>query len=86
MSQTECDLTDITINCMRPLRNNETRKLRGFFGNLYRNREEFHHHGNTGLIYQHPLIQYKTIGGTGRMMGIEKGAFLLQAVEIPNVI
>ncbi len=86
MSKTICDLTAITLYCMRPLRKNETRKLRGFFGNLYRNRAEFHHHGNMGLIYQHPLIQYKTISGTGRIMGLEKGAFLLQAVDLPDAI
>ncbi len=86
MLETRCDVTTITLYCIRPLQNNETPKLRGFFGNLYRNRAEFHHHGNTGLIYQHPLIQYKTISGTGRMMGLEKGAFLLQAVDIPNAI
>ena len=86
MLETRCDLTTITLYCMRPLQNNETRKLRGFFGNLYRNRAEFHHHGNLGLIYQHPLIQYKTISGTGKIMGLEKGAFLLQAVDIPTAI
>ena len=86
MSQTICDLTDIILYCKRPLRNVETPQLRGFFGNLYRNRAEFHHHGNMGLLYQHPLIQYKTISGTGRIMGLEKGAFLLQAVAMPNAI
>lgn len=86
MSKTSCDLTDITLYCVRPLQNNETPKLRGFFGNLYRNRAEFHHHGDTGLIYRHPLIQYKTISGTGRIMGLEKGAFLLQAVDMPKAI
>ena len=86
MSKTSCDLTIIILYCMRPLQNKETPKLRGFFGNLYRNRAEFHHHGDTGLIYRHPLIQYKTISGTGRIMGLEKGAFLLQAVDIPKAI
>ena len=86
MLVTRCDLTTITLYCMRPLQNNETPKLRGFFGNLYRNRAEFHHHGDTGLIYRHPLIQYKTISGTGRIMGLEKGAFLLQAVDMPKAI
>ena len=86
MLGTMCDLTTITLYCMRPLQNNETPKLRGFFGNLYRNRAEFHHHGNTGLIYRHPLIQYKAISGTGRIMGLEKGAFLLQAVDVPTAM
>ena len=78
------EITTLTLCCDRPLEVREARPFRGFFGQLYRNRPEFHHHGTGGLIYRHPLIQYKTIGGVGRIMGLGTGSFLLQAVEVPN--
>ena len=82
----QIEVTTIIICCNRPLLSTESRQLRGFFGQRYRNRPEFHHHGHNGLIYRHPLIQYKTVGGVGRVMGIGAGSFLLQAVDPPDRI
>ena len=74
------ELTTFTICCDQSLRETDARFLRGFFGQRYQNRVEFHHHGPSGLLYQHPLIQYKTIGGVGRVMGLESGSFLVRAL------
>lgn len=80
------DYTSLTLCCDRPFADHEAAQLRGFFGQRYGNRPEFHHHGHQGLIYRHPLIQYKVIGGVGRLLGIGAGSFLLQAVAIPKQI
>lgn len=79
----QVERTTLTLCCTRSLHDHEAIQLRGFFGGRYRNRPEFHHHGQAGLIYRHPLIQYKTIGGVGRVAGLGAGSFLLQAVDPP---
>jgi hypothetical protein len=80
----QLEYTALTLCCDRPLADHEAVQLRGFFGQRYQNRPEFHHHGQQGLIYKHPLIQYKVIGGVGRILGIGAGSFLLQAVVPPK--
>ncbi|OGG55605.1 MAG: hypothetical protein A3F84_29335 [Candidatus Handelsmanbacteria bacterium RIFCSPLOWO2_12_FULL_64_10] len=82
----QVERTTLTLCCARPLQDHEATQLRGFFGGRYRNRPEFHHHGQAGLIYRHPLVQYKTIGGVGRVAGIGAGSFLLQAVDSPRTL
>ena len=82
--QRKIEYSNISMACDQPLSFEAARQLRGFFGQRYQNRPEFHHHGVNGLIYRHPLIQYKTIGGVGRIMGLGTGSFLLQAVEVPK--
>ena len=64
----------------------DARRLRGFFGREYQNRPEFHHHLSTGLIYQHPLIQYKVLDGAGWITGLKEGAFLLLAMKPPKEV
>lgn len=56
------------------------RALRGFFGDQYKSRPEFHGHLDDKLIYRHPLIQYKVFGGTPLVIGLKEGAYLLKAV------
>lgn len=80
------EVTTLVLRCDRPLGENEARHLRGFFGHRYRHRPEFHHHTPTGLIYRHPLIQYKTIEGTGYVIGLGTGSFLLRAVDLPDEV
>ena len=74
--------TEIWITCERPLEGNG-KAVRGFFGNLYRNRPEFHGHRGDELVYKHPLIQYKVFGGSAFVIGLKEGAYLLKAV--PNL-
>lgn len=64
----------------------DARQLRGFFGHEYKNRPEFHHHLPTGLIYQHPLIQYKVLDGAGWITGLKEGAFLLLSMKPPEEV
>lgn len=80
------EFTTLSLCCERSLQEHEARLLRGFFGQQYKNRPEFHHHGQEGLIYQHPLIQYKVLGGVGRVMGVGVGSFLLRAIVPPETL
>ena len=71
--------TELWIVCEKPLEG-DGRAVRGFFGDLYRNRPEFHNHLGQRLIYRHPLIQYKIFGGSALVIGLKEGAYLLKAV------
>lgn len=73
---------EINFVCEKPI-NCGVAALRGFFGNLYKNRPEFHGHVGRKLIYKHPLIQYKIFGGSAFLIGLKEGAYLLKAV--PNI-
>ncbi len=72
--------TEIWITTEKALDLSDGRAVRGFFGNLYRNRPEFHHHSGNNLIYSHPLIQYKMIGRSALIVGLKEGAYLLKAI------
>ncbi len=53
-------------------------KLRGFFSNLYPERDYFHNHDeNSKSIYRMPLVQYKVIDGKLTVIGINEGAELV---------
>ena len=71
---------ELWIRCKEPLRFPDGRALRGFFGNLYRNKPEFHHHHGGELIYRHPLIQYKIVEDCALIVGLKEGAYLLKAL------
>ncbi len=72
--------TEIWMTCEKPLQLIDGQAIRGFFGNMYRNRPEFHGHIGGRLIYRHPLIQYKVFGGSALVIGLKEGAYLLKAV------
>lgn len=61
------------------LRTRDAHKLRGYFGNLFREKSELlhNHMGNGKLKYQYPQVQYKVIGGMPVLVGIKDGAELL---------
>ncbi|MCL0074892.1 hypothetical protein M1N53_01890 [Thermodesulfovibrionales bacterium] len=71
--------TEIWITCNASFKG-DGRAMRGFFGNVYRNRPEFHGHREDKLIYKHPLIQYKVFGGSALVVGLKGGAYLLKAI------
>ncbi|MBN2664457.1 MAG: hypothetical protein JXR68_12475 [Bacteroidales bacterium] len=54
-------------------------KLRGFFGNLFKEHSELlHNHYSDGSgRYKYPLVQYKVIDKIPSLVGIEEGAKLL---------
>lgn len=67
----------------------DAEKLRGYFGNLYKEEDLFHNHGEDyTFIYRMPLIQYKVVEGNLTIVGINEGADLvsrefLKHKEIP---
>jgi len=73
--------TEVWITCERPVEADGT-AVRGFFGNMYRQRPEFHGHRGDELVYKHPLIQYKVFGGTPLVVGLKEGAYLLKALPV----
>ncbi len=76
----KCEKAELWLKCSEQLENNAGKALRGFFGNLYRNRHEFHQHDGRELIYRHPLIQYKIIDGMALITGLQEGAYLLKMI------
>lgn len=75
------EVTEISLITDRAIKQEYAKKLRGFFGNYYRTRFEFHQHIGKSLLYRHPLIQYKIIGGIAVLTGINEGAFLLRVID-----
>ncbi|VVB93605.1 Uncharacterised protein [uncultured archaeon] len=64
-------------------------KLRGFFGNRFREYPILHQHAENGTnFYQYPKVQYKIIEGTPVILGIEEGAEILKDIswEIEELI
>lgn len=57
-------------------------KLRGYIGNHFKEHPLLHHHLEEGLnLYQYPRVQYKIIGGTPIIMGIEEGVEVLREIS-----
>lgn len=71
--------TELWITCEKIIEGDGT-AVRGFFGNIYKNRPEFHGHREDELIYKHPLIQYKVFGGSALVTGLKEGSYLLKAI------
>lgn len=57
----------------------DAHKLRGYFGNLFRERSPLlhNHFEEGGLRYAYPLVQYKVIERVPMLVGLEEGAKLL---------
>lgn len=61
------------------LKTRDAHKLRGFFGNLFKEKSELlHNHFEDGTLrYNYPLVQYKVIENIPFLVGINQGAELL---------
>ncbi len=61
------------------LHTRDAHKLRGYFGNFFREKSELlhNHMGNGEFRYRYPQVQYKVIEGTPTLVGISEGAALL---------
>ena len=61
------------------LRVRDAHKLRGYFGNLFREHSPLlHNHLEDGrVLYKYPLVQYKVIGDVPTLVGFDEGARLL---------
>jgi len=60
----------------------DAHKLRGYFGNLFREQSPLlHNHFDDGsLIFRYPLVQYKVIDQIPILMGLNEGADLLTSL------
>ena len=52
----QIEKTEIWIDLENISEAKDARSIRGFFGNVYKNRPEFHGHDGKKYIYKHPLI------------------------------
>lgn len=61
------------------LRTRDAHKLRGYFGNLFKEKSELlhNHMGNGKLRYDYPQVQYKVIDRTPMLVAVKDGAELL---------
>lgn len=61
------------------LRTRDAHKLRGYFGNLFKEKSVLlhNHMGNGEFRYAYPQVQYKVINQTPTLVGINEGAELL---------
>ncbi|HYX09099.1 MAG TPA: CRISPR-associated endonuclease Cas6 [Bacteroidales bacterium] len=61
------------------LRQRDAHKLRGYFGNLFKERSVLlhNHMGNGEFRYHYPLVQYKVIENVPVLVGLGEGARLL---------
>lgn len=57
----------------------EAHRLRGYFGNLFREHSPLlhNHYADGRSMYRYPLVQYKVIGGMPVLLGLGEGAELL---------
>jgi len=61
------------------LRTRDAHKLRGYFGNLFKEKSELlhNHMGNGEYRFKYPQVQYKVIDHTPLLVGVKEGAELL---------
>ncbi|MCH2450236.1 MAG: hypothetical protein MK198_08820 [Gracilimonas sp.] len=61
------------------LRTRDAHKLRGYFGNLFKEKSELlhNHMGNGEFRYDYPQVQYKVIDQTPMLVAVKDGAKLL---------
>ena len=61
------------------LKTRDGHKLRGFFGNLFKEHSNLlhNHYANGQSKYQYPKVQYKVINNTPHLIGIQEGGKLL---------
>lgn len=61
------------------LQTRDAHKLRGYFGNLFKEHSPLlHNHYDNGLFrHRYPLVQYKVLDGTPSLVAAEEGAELL---------
>jgi len=61
------------------LKTRDAHKLRGYFGNLFKEKSELlhNHYADGQSKYQYPLVQYKVVGNIPHLVGINEGGKLL---------
>ncbi|MEG3224836.1 MAG: hypothetical protein BME94_04720 [Methanobacteriales archaeon Met13] len=57
-------------------------QLRGYIGNQYPEHLALHHHlEGTQYLYTYPKVQYKVMGGTPSLLGIDEGADVVREIS-----
>lgn len=81
MTNKEIDICRISFPDIK-LGKSAGHKLRGYFGNLFRERSTLlhNHYENGRLRYKYPSVQYKILDGVPRLIGIDEGARLLPSL------
>ncbi len=61
------------------LRTRDAHKLRGFFGNLFKEKSELlhNHYADGSVRHRYPLVQYKVVDSVPQLVGIGEGGRLL---------
>lgn len=73
------NLLTIRLKVNSHLKPRVAEKIRGYFGNLYREDSLFHQHAEDGrVLYRYPMIQYKIIKGVPYIIGVGSGAETLR--------
>ena len=74
----EIELTEYRLRLQRELRQSESARLRGFFGETFCDEILFHHHLPDGsFLYQYPRVQFKILNKTALVLGFAEGSELL---------
>lgn len=71
-------LVEITLKSNKKFANKDAEKLRGYFGNFFKDIVEFHNHlDEITFNYNFSYIQYRVINGELCILGINKGGDIL---------
>jgi hypothetical protein len=72
------DVTEYRLQFARSLAPADTVKLRGFFGEVYADESDLHHHNPDGsLRYVYPTVQFKVLDRLACLIGVGKGGELV---------
>jgi len=68
--------------------NESASKLRGYIGSRFSEYPVLHHHVEGEYLYTYPRVQYRIVGGTPQILGIEEGAEAVKEVmdEIKELV
>ncbi len=76
--RTYLEVLEYRLRLSRGLRRGEAPQLRGFFGHTFAEAVMLHHHAPDGrLVYDYPRVQFKVLGETGVLIGLEEACELL---------
>lgn len=71
-------LIKATLKTEKKFKNSDAEKLRGFFGNYFKENVLFHNHKTEfEFNYDYSFIQYKVIDGNLTLIGIDRGADII---------
>lgn len=75
----EINILKLNISLSRYLKKNDSKKIRGYLGNIFWEDSYAHHHKIDGsLIYKYPCVQYKVINGSWLLIGFNKGLDIIK--------